>query len=216
MDYAIRTPNFDLPDKLYQRLLTEITSKQPTLLFSFNATTAHGSDSWLFKLWKKFSFKKGSFQIYRLSAETENLVYTQYQEFLDYVGLPYIIRYKSMIGVRWLFPHSDLSDYKERGNGAGASASIYIGILTNKEKTNWYAFDGKFSANNVFDVLKLQKKKSICVGNQESFLFDNASVHSVTNCNPDKERWCIAISWPDVPFEVIAQKYTEYTNDQRN
>jgi hypothetical protein len=217
MDYVIPTPVFNLPSNLYQRLLTEIDSKQYIPAFNFNADTIHGSNSWLFKLWQKYSFKKGTFQTYRLSQETENLVLEHYRKFIDYVGLPHIIRYKSIAGVRWLFPHSDLHDYSDIGKSLGASVSIYIGLHTNKEITNWYSFSGnRYSVKNVFNLLKLTKKKSFCLGNQESCLFDNASVHSVTNCSPDKERWCMAISWPGVPFEVIAQKYTEYMNDNPN
>lgn len=212
MSYATLTPEFNLPENLHKQLLTEITTKQSIpSAFYLDANKTQDTDSWLFRLYQRYGFKKGNFQTYRLTEQNEKLVYDHYQGFVDYVGLPYKIRYKSMTGIRWLFPHSDFYDsYRGIDNPMGDSVSIYIGIITNKEITNWYSFNGQFKMNNIFHLLQLKKEKSICLEDQESCLFDNAAVHSVTRCNPTKERWGLAISWQGVPYAVIAQKYSEY------
>jgi len=212
INYVSLTPELNLPRDLHLLLVDEITLKKSIpSAFYLDATKTQENDSWLFKLYQKYSFKKGNFQTYRLTEDSEDLVYRHYKQFLDYVGLPYKIRLKSMRGIRWLFPHSDFYDsYRGIDTPNGDSTSIYIGIITNSEITNWYSFNGQFKMNNIFHLLQLKKEKSICLKDRESCLFDNSSIHSVTNCNPKKERWGLAISWQGASFETIKQKYLEY------
>jgi hypothetical protein len=119
----------------------------------------------------------------------EHFIYQKhYQTFIDHVGAPYKIRLKAMSNVRWLLPHSD-----RYNNENGDACSIHIALDVNNEITNWYQFEGQFKMFNPLHVARLKKQKSIQLKNGQACLFDNQSIHSVTNCHPNKTRWCLSI-----------------------
>lgn len=214
---SIRSTDFDLPDNLFQMLLTEIAEQK--FKGSFSKYTANGfkDDHWIIKLLGKITFK-GYLKTYQLSDQSELEIYKHYKKFIDFVGRPYKIRFKTVGNTRWIPPHSDVENsHRGTSNPNGDSCSIFVGIITNQEITNWYSYPKPFKLDYTFNPFLLKKQKSICLQNQAAVLFDNKTVHSVTNCDVKKERWALAISWQGLEYSELVKLYQEFTkNDYSN
>jgi hypothetical protein len=202
-DYAVIAPALDPGKDLYNALIGQIHthSCQPSK-FYMDGTNNNGQEPWFNRLYQQLSFSSGKFQIYTLSPTAEDLVYKHYQTFIDHVGAPYKIRLKAMSNVRWLLPHSD-----RYNNENGDACSIHIALDVNNEITNWYQFEGQFKMFNPLHVARLKKQKSIQLKNGQACLFDNQSIHSVTNCHPNKTRWCVSISWQHINYQDLVNTF---------
>jgi hypothetical protein len=221
--YVTTTPEFHLPNELHEILLNDINGntciKAP---LNYSKKTTLPTDSWLYKFYMSISFGNGTLQNYRLSELVEQQVVNYFQDFLNFVNQPYKIRYKSMQNVRWCLPHTDrfargtdsagsFRSTDGAGTIMGDSCSIYIGIITNNEITNWYSGPTNFQfGDNVFNLFKLKKQESICLEDKKSCLFNNAAIHSVSNCDSSKQRWGLAISWKDISYDELAGLYQRY------
>jgi len=210
--YVTTTPEFHLPNELHEILLNDINNNT-CIKATFNISKKNilSTDSWLVKLYVSISSGNGEAQNYRLSELAEQQVVNHFQDFLNFVNRPYKIRYKTLKNVRWFLPHSDRSAYGTNSDGHyGDSCSIYIGIITNDEITNWYSGPTNFQTNSVFNLFKLKKQESICLEDKKSCLFNNAAIHSVSNCDSSKQRWGLAISWHDISYDELVGLYQRY------
>lgn len=214
--YCLLTPNFNLPSDLYRRLVIDIQEKNFRGNFSYFDPEKFKSKSKIVELLKELIFGRVVFKTHQLDTETEAEVINQYRSFIDFVGLPYKIRLKTLSQAKMMPPHSDVAN-SNKGTTfpKGDYCSIFIGLLTNQEKTNWYSYNGIFNINRI-NFFKLKKQKSLILKNQQACLFDNNAIHSVTNCNPKNTRWALAISWQDITYEELLQKYNDYINTSGN
>ena len=210
--FVLRTPTFDLPNYIHDQLLEDIESGKFSGNHSYFTTKSVKHQPLLIKLLTKFLFGDVTFQTFQLTEESEELVLNHYKDFIKFVDQPYKIRFKNLSNAKAMPPHSDVEN-SHRGTEypAGDYCSIFVGIRTNKEVTNWYTYSGNFIMDKV-NPFKLKKKTSIVLGNQESCLFNNDAIHSVTNCNPKNARWALAISWQNMTYDELVQKYHDYLN----
>lgn len=204
------TPIFDLPDTVHQQLVSDIQNCAFRGNFSYFNPNSLKNQSKLIRLLLRFMFGDVTFQTYQLSKSSEEMVYNHYKEFINFVGHPYKIRFKTLSNAKAMPPHSDVENsHRGTEHPAGDYCSVFIGISTNNETTNWYDYNGTFRLDNV-NPFKLKKRKSICLQNKQACLFDNDAIHSVTGCNPKKTRWALAISWQNITYEELLQKYYDY------
>lgn len=210
--FVLKTPTFDLPDNIHNCLLEDIRHKKFDGNYSYFTTKSVKHQPLLVKLLTKFLFGDVTFQTFQLTKESEELVFNYYKDFINFVNRPYKIRFKNLSNAKAMPPHSDVEN-SHRGTEypKGDYCSIFVGIKTNQEITNWYTYSGDFIMDKV-NPFKLKKKTSIRLSDRESCLFNNNAIHSVTNCKPENERWALAISWQDITYEELVQKYHDYLN----
>ena len=210
--YCLLTPNFDLPQDLYQLLLKDIRSQEFRGNFSYFDPEKFKAKSKIIQFLKDCFFGQVVFKTHQLSELSEIAVLNHYRSFIEFVGRPYKIRFKTLSQAKMMPPHSDVSNSNKGTKFArGDYCSVFIGLLTNQEQTNWYTYNGIFNINRI-NLFKLKKRKSICLQNQQACLFDNDAIHSVTKCNPKNTRWALAISWQDITYNELLEKYYDYCN----
>ena len=210
--FTLLTPVFDLPVDLHQQLIHDMAQKDFRGNFSYFNTNSLKNQPLLIKWLTKFMFGDVVFQTYQLSESSEQLVLAQYKDFIEFVGKPYKIRFKTLSNAKAMPPHSDVENsHRGTAHPKGDYCSVFVGVITNNETTNWYTYAGRFVMDRV-NPFKLKKKKSITVQDRQACLFDNNAIHSVTNCKPENTRWALAISWQDITYDELLKKYYDYCN----
>jgi hypothetical protein len=200
MKYHCRAPEFDLDKNLHKQLISEIKSQTYVSSDIFHDRSNLKSDFLLINFLNKFLFT-GDIRSHRLSDSMESMVKKHFQEFIDFVNLPCKIRFKTIKNTKWIPPHSD--------NGAryhGDLCSISIGVIVNNEKTNWY------ESCNFGKIKFLSKKETTKLIPACAYLFDNNSMHSVTECVPQKSRWLLSLSWQDIEYNQLCKLYETWKN----
>lgn len=195
MNYHRRASEFTLSGKLHEQLVSEILSQQYVPTDIFHDRDNLKSNFWSVNFLNNFLFT-GDIRSHRLSEQMEQQVRDYFCKFIDFVNLPCKIRLKTLKNTRWIPPHSD--------NGArynGDQCSISVGIIVNDEKTNWYEVE-EFAK-----VKYLKKKETTKLVERVAYLFDNNSLHSVTNCSSKKSRWLLSISWQDIGYKELCHFY---------
>ena len=198
-------PDLNLPQTILQDLQQHIATGRVVPSF-FNLSANTGKSFWekiLFKLY----FGTGQFQVYRIDQALENKITAHYHDFLKLIPTPPKIRLKSTQGVRSLLPHSDAAD-------GGDTASLTIAVMTNGEITNWHSAGAEFKLTPL-SLLQLKRTTSVCLEPGQACLFNNAAVHSVTNCQPKAKRFVLTIGWQTVDFDQVLKAW-EAWNDHNH
>jgi hypothetical protein len=194
-------PNLALPDILYDEILEHISDHR--LIASWLTLDAtQNSYQKTFKFWQRlfnrWCFGKGRLQIYKLKPELEQKIRDHYRVLISQFSEEAKIRIKSMENIHHMLPpHSDAAD-------GGDTCSIYIPLLTNQEITTWYAADKEFRLTPI-NWWKLKPAVRLILRNNCACLFNNSAVHSVTNFDPNKKRYGLAISWKTVSYQQLKQ-----------
>ena len=195
MNYHRRVPEFTLTDKLHKQLVSEILSQQYIPTDISHDRNNLKSNFWSVNFLNNFLFT-GDIRSHRLSESMEKQVRDYFHKFIDFINLPCKVRFKTLKNTHWIPPHSD--------NGArynGDRCSISVGIIVNDETTNWYEVE------EITKIKYLKKKEAAKLVEKVTYLFDNNSLHSVTNCSPKKSRWLLSISWQDIGYAELYQLY---------
>ena len=197
-----RTPNLDLPDELFNEIKSSV--EQNKIIRSWFHETRNTGEGWFNQLLFKYCFKQGWFYIHKLESELEQKVLDHYAPFCKLLGHTPKVRLKIAYDVRRLPPHSDAST-------GGDTSSIVTLIKGNNEITSWYNAEKDFKST-AWNLLRLKKIASTCLESGSSHLFNNARVHSVTNCRPHNTRYLLAVSWQNVSYAELEKTYQSYAN----
>lgn len=212
-NYLVRCPELDLPNSLHQRVLAAISAGD--IVATQSVYTKNSGVTWWQRLFLYLCLDRGRFQIYRLPDDLVNAISDHYQQLIKGMGRGYKIRLKSVSHARYMFPHSDT----ETMDGAldhGDRCSLVLPIITNGEHTNYYEFSGKRFRYRVWDFLRLRPAFTTTIQDRQAWLYNNVPVHSVTNCDPAKQRFLLAISWQDCDFDELTAVYQKEYHDRRN
>lgn len=212
-EYVIRAEGLDLTPTLYNLLNTDIANKKYQQS-NFGYTPKHHDNiQSKFRQWfEKLLFKKGYLKIHKLNEQSEQLILEHYKQFVEYVGQPFKIRYKTMGETKWIPPHSDV-EISERVTGIpgnGDRTSLFVIIQGNGEKTSWFSYPGKFQFGKWFNPFKLKRQvtKELEIG--KCYLFNTEALHSVSNLNPNKQRWVLTICWNTVSHQQLCEHYNRF------
>lgn len=205
-DHAILVPELNLPDHLHAEIVEHIRTQRVIPSF-MHLDSSTGRTIWERILFQYYFGSKGKFQVYRLEDDIELRIRDYYKDFLSQFPVTAKIRLKSFQNIRRLHPHSD-------GSGSGGdTASLTVPIITNGETTSWYNARPEFKLS-WRSLQKLQRKTSLTLGNNRACLFNNKTVHDVTNCLPDTSRHVMTIGWRDVDFDQLVNTWTIWRNKQ--
>ena len=203
--YLNRAQDLDLPMDLHQEILDVIAQDSVVPTSSFY--TKDSGINWWQRIFLWASLDNGRFQIYRLPEKIVTKIEQHYAALIEKVGRPYKIRLKSTANARWLFPHSD-TETMDASLPQGDRCSLVLAIQCNDEVTNYYEFNGDQFRYRIRDFMRLRRRFSVTVKPREAWLYNNVPVHSVTGCDPARQRFLLAISWQDVEYRDLLAAYT--------
>lgn len=221
--YAERADLLDLPEELYQEILTEVN-----MMSQISNRSVYQYNDKLLKS-KKFSWRELLFLVvskllvhdglktYRLSDNLKNKIINHYRQFLSITTTPDLVEFRCMPKFIFFPPHIDSEFTKISGEELKKSnqCSVVFGILTNNEKTNWYTYPDKFEFFKM-NPFKLVKVKSICLQQKEAYLYDNSSIHSVTNGKFFKPRCLLVFTWHNMSYQQLDLAYNQYKISEQN
>jgi hypothetical protein len=215
--YVFRAEYLDLPTDLFELLKSDIDNNRYQQS-NFGYTPEHHNNikSKVRQWFEKLLFRKGYLRLHKLDSESEQLVLAYYQDFINFVNSPYKLRYKTIGETRWIPPHSDV-EISERVTGLagnGDRTSMFIVIQGNNETTNWFSYPGKFQFGKWFNPFKLKRQVSKQLEVGKCYLFNTEAIHSVSNCNPNKQRWILTICWNNISHTELCNLYNEFVKQK--
>ena len=211
--YIFRADQLDLPANLLSLLRSDIENgRYQQSNFGYTPSHHHSTTkSSIKRFFERLSFRRGYLRLHKLDAVTEEIILSHYKDFIDFVNSTYKLRYKVIGETSWVPLHSDveISERVTGISGNGDRTSLFVIIQGNNEVTNWFSYPGKFDLS-WFNPFKLKRQVSKQLEEGKCYLFNTEAIHSVSKCNPNRQRWILTICWNNISHEELCKRYKEF------